>query len=56
MLHMITHSSRYKAYNDESGTTRRFILNGLDHANRILGEDVFKAGKWEYDMKSIEFN
>ncbi len=40
--------TRYKAYNDERGTTRRFILNGLVHANRILGEEVFKAEDWEY--------
>lgn len=38
----------YKAYNDERGTTRRFILNGLAYANRILGEDIFKPTEWEY--------
>ena len=30
-----------RAYNDPAGTTHRFILNGLHHANRLLGEKVF---------------
>lgn len=47
-LNSIFWYTRYKAYNDERGTTRQFILNGLAHANRILGEEVFKAEEWEY--------
>lgn len=43
----------YHAYNDECGTTHEFVLNGLLHANRLLGEDVFKLEDWkvigEYD-------
>ncbi|KAI1178984.1 histidine-specific methyltransferase [Nemania sp. FL0916] len=38
----------YSAYHDKKGTTRRFILNGLTHANKILGEEVFKLADWEY--------
>ncbi|KAH8596089.1 DUF323 domain protein [Bisporella sp. PMI_857] len=37
----------YHAYNDEKGLTHRFILNGLSHANEILGEPVFKLEDWE---------
>jgi uncharacterized SAM-dependent methyltransferase len=36
----------FRAYNDDIGLTHEFILNGLAHANRILGEDVFKKGEW----------
>lgn len=37
----------YHAYNDREGKTHEFILNGLLHANRLLGKDVFKVGDWE---------
>ncbi|KAJ8127863.1 hypothetical protein O1611_g5773 [Lasiodiplodia mahajangana] len=36
----------YHAYNDEEGITHEFILNGLQHANEILGEPVFKLDDW----------
>jgi L-histidine Nalpha-methyltransferase / hercynylcysteine S-oxide synthase len=36
-----------KAYNDSMGVTIRFYLNGLSHANTVLGYDAFKAGEWE---------
>ncbi|KAL8944346.1 MAG: hypothetical protein Q9216_000531 [Gyalolechia sp. 2 TL-2023] len=37
----------YHAYNDREGKTHEFILNGLLHANRLLGKDVFKPRDWE---------
>ena len=37
-----------RAYNDERGINRRFVLNGLVHANKILENDVFKAEDWQY--------
>ncbi|QSZ34181.1 hypothetical protein DSL72_005770 [Monilinia vaccinii-corymbosi] len=37
----------YHAYNDEKGVTHRFILNGLAHANKILGENVFDVTDWK---------
>ncbi|KAF2459036.1 C-type lectin protein [Lineolata rhizophorae] len=43
----------YHAYNDKKGVTHRFVLNGLVHANRLLGREVFKLDDWrvvgEYD-------
>ncbi|KAJ9148910.1 hypothetical protein NKR23_g4566 [Pleurostoma richardsiae] len=37
----------YHAYNDRAGLTHQFILNGLVHANEILGEEAFKIGDWK---------
>lgn len=38
-----------KAYNDPSGYTERFIMNGLRAAGRALGnENIFDEDKWEY--------
>ncbi|KFY00105.1 hypothetical protein V490_01483 [Pseudogymnoascus sp. VKM F-3557] len=37
----------YHAYNDSLGITHKFILNGLDNANSILGENVFDTNDWE---------
>ena len=37
----------YHAYNDRKGITHRFLRNGLDHANRILGKEAFKQADWE---------
>ena len=43
----------YRAYNDSEGKTREFYLNGLAHANSILGGNEFVKGNWdifgEYD-------
>ena len=43
----------YHAYNDKQGTTHEFILNGLVHANKLMGKEVFKRDDWkvigEYD-------
>ncbi|GAW12131.1 hypothetical protein ANO14919_014890 [Xylariales sp. No.14919] len=40
-------SKVYHAYNDEEGLTHEFILNGLQHANEILGEPVFRSDDWK---------
>ncbi|KAI1775237.1 C-type lectin protein [Hypoxylon cercidicola] len=40
-------SKIYHAYNDKHGITHRFILNGLVHANRILGHEAFELGGWQ---------
>ncbi|SPO05828.1 related to TAD2 - tRNA-specific adenosine deaminase 2 [Cephalotrichum gorgonifer] len=37
----------YHAYNDSEGLTHQFILNGLSHANEVLGSDVFDEKKWK---------
>jgi len=35
------------AYNDKYGVTHEFILNGLVHANRLLGWEAFEPGVWK---------
>ena len=38
-----------RAYNDRKGFSRRFILNGLKHAGRVMGdESMFAPDKWAY--------
>ncbi|KAG7088142.1 hypothetical protein E1B28_012164 [Marasmius oreades] len=38
-----------KAYNEDGGYTRRFIMNGLKAAGRVLGnENFFDENQWEY--------
>ncbi|KAF9262875.1 hypothetical protein L218DRAFT_928448 [Marasmius fiardii PR-910] len=38
-----------KAYNEDAGYTRKFIMNGLKAAGRVLGdENMFEEDKWEY--------
>ncbi|CAI6342272.1 unnamed protein product [Periconia digitata] len=37
----------YHAYNDRENVTHQFILNGLKHANRIMGKTVFHPDVWE---------
>ena len=37
----------YHAYNDEQGTTHKFVLNGLMHANKVMGKEVFSKDDWE---------
>lgn len=43
----------YHAYNDRDGVTHDFILNGLVHANELLGHEAFNLSDWkvigEYD-------
>ncbi|KAI8956087.1 DUF323 domain protein [Xylaria longipes] len=39
-------SKVYHAYNDEEGITHQFIMNGLQHANEILEETVFRLEDW----------
>ncbi|GAC96727.1 hypothetical protein PHSY_004311 [Pseudozyma hubeiensis SY62] len=36
------------AYNDPAGLTRDFIMNGLDHADRVLGGNAIDSSKFEY--------
>lgn len=38
----------WKAYHSREDLYRRFFLNGFDHANRLLGEDVFKEEDWDF--------
>lgn len=35
------------AYNDPKGVTDKFTLNGLSHANDLLGYTAFVVGDWE---------
>lgn len=37
----------FHAYNDKEGTTRKFYLNGLGHANALIGNEAFKQGDWD---------
>ncbi|KAJ9235084.1 hypothetical protein DTO207G8_8919 [Paecilomyces variotii] len=37
----------YRAYNDREGITHKFYMNGLVHANVVLGVDAFKLGQWQ---------
>ncbi|PVH94617.1 hypothetical protein DM02DRAFT_692683 [Periconia macrospinosa] len=37
----------YHAYNDRENVTHQFILNGLKHANRIMGKTEFYPDEWE---------
>ena len=46
----------YKAYNDKEGLTHEFVLNGLTHANRLVGKEIFRKADWrvlgEYDAEA----
>ena len=37
----------YHAYNDRHDITHEFTLNGLNHANKLLGYEAFKLEHWE---------
>ena len=37
----------YHAYNDKDGLTHEFYRNGLDHANKLLGFELFKQQDWD---------
>lgn len=37
----------YDAYNDRDDITHNFTMNGLHHANTILGKDEFVISDWE---------
>ena len=37
----------YFAYNDSRGLTKQFYMNGLAHANQLLGYEAFKPDEWE---------
>lgn len=36
----------YHAYNDKEGKTHEFWFNGLKHANRLIGKEVFHPDDW----------
>jgi L-histidine Nalpha-methyltransferase / hercynylcysteine S-oxide synthase len=36
----------FHAYNDIEGVTHKFILNGLEHANHLLGSNEFDLNNW----------
>ena len=46
----------FHAYNDKQSKTHEFILNGLEHANRLMGKKVFCENNWrvigEYDSEA----
>ena len=46
----------YHGYNDRQGKTHEFVLNGLVHANRLLGQEAFQLKDWkvigEYDANA----
>ncbi|RCH99832.1 hypothetical protein CU097_014817 [Rhizopus azygosporus] len=50
------HTEKIKtAYNDPKGVTREFIMNGLDHINRIMGCDKFiDPASFAYDSAYLE--
>lgn len=35
------------AYNDKHGNNHRFIKNGLERANEVLGHEAFELEKWD---------
>lgn len=37
----------HAAYNDSEGVTYRFYRNGLDHANKVLGYQLFRYEDWD---------
>ena len=37
----------YHAYNDRDDVTHNFTMNGLQHANKLLGYEAFKVSDWE---------
>jgi EasF-like predicted methyltransferase len=37
----------FHAYNDMEGVTHKFILNGLEHANELLGSQDFDTNTWK---------
>nr|UBX54568.1 methyltransferase domain [Aspergillus sp.] len=38
-----------RAYDLPDGKIRRFVRNGLTHANRLLGEEVLKEDDWDFE-------
>lgn len=37
----------YRAYNDDQGVTHEFTMNGLKHANELLGYETFNLDDWK---------
>lgn len=46
----------FSAYNDSKNLTEKFYRNGLDHANQLLGYEVFKQDQWivEGDYDNVD--
>ena len=46
----------FHAYNDRENVTHEFILNGLQHANKLMAESAFNRQDWEvvgeYDQEA----
>lgn len=46
----------FHAYNDRENVTHAFVLNGLEHANELMGEKAFDMEHWkvigEYDEEA----
>lgn len=42
------HDQILRAYDMSSGASREFVLNGLSHANHLIGEDVFLSADWGF--------
>ena len=38
----------YHAYSDSEGVTEQFTLNGLKHANELLGHEAFSVPDWDF--------
>lgn len=41
------HDKVFKAYNDSKGITKDFYMNGLLHANKVLGFNAFDLKEWD---------
>lgn len=44
----------FRAYNDSKGITEKFYRNGLEHANRLLGNKVFAQKDWKIEGRYNE--
>ncbi|PHH62492.1 hypothetical protein CDD81_7065 [Ophiocordyceps australis] len=41
----------WAAYHSRDDLYRQFFLNGFDHANRLLGEKVFREADWDFQAQ-----
>lgn len=44
----------FRAYNDSKGITEKFYRNGLEHANKLLGKQVFAQNDWKIEGRYNE--
>eukprot|EP01026_Neomeris_dumetosa_P069185 TRINITY_DN6823_c0_g1_i11.p1 TRINITY_DN6823_c0_g1~~TRINITY_DN6823_c0_g1_i11.p1 ORF type:complete len:855 (+),score=103.85 TRINITY_DN6823_c0_g1_i11:62-2626(+) len=44
-----------RAYYDSKNVTRDFIMNGLDHVNEILGQEIFERDNFKYHSVYNDF-